>query len=62
MNTAKQDMGSMILEYQNLVNVAERKLRKYQKATETREAALEEWESAQQAADEALMALRDFLK
>lgn len=61
-NMVKQDIGSRILEYQNLVNIADRKLKKYRKATENRDAALEEWEIALKAADEALIALRDFLK
>lgn len=58
MNTENQNVVNAVLEYQKLVKNADRKLKRYLKAQAVIEAAKDEWETAQEAANEAISELR----
>ena len=60
--TENQDLANSVLEYQRLANNAERKLKKYLRAQAAMDFAREEWEAAQEAANEAVTELRKVLK
>ena len=61
-NAENQDVSTAVMEYQRLGKIAERKLRKYLKAVENIDAILEEWKTAQKAADDALIELQEALR
>ena len=61
-NAENRDVSTAVMEYQRLGKIAERKLRKYLKAVENIDAILEEWKTAQKAADDALIELQEALR
>jgi hypothetical protein len=61
-NAENQEVSTAVFGYQKLAKEAERKLKKYLRAQAAMDSAMEEWEAAQKAANEAVTELRKTLK